>query len=780
MTGSISAPPVYFEAVKAKNYEFTVELKPGVHVEGKLDDSVPRPIGNGRIVVRSYLADSKKEAGFFDWQTWRDIKENGTFEIESLPPGQGDIIALCDGFISKDPLDKQVGSIRNPQIFTIGGNIAHVEIKMEPAAICKVIVVDDKSNPLQGARAAFWPNIKWTESGTQIFGLKAFKSEDVFALGGKVDFDKVVKEKDFFATTDANGVAIVKNLPPTEQSFSVTHPDYEMPIQKLAYGERRQQAVNLSGGKTTSVTVKMQKKGTQLLTGKISNSSADGDKRAIICGMNQPDDSVGIFDPNANQNEFEGRVVDEAGKPIEGVLADAWTWYSGNEVYTDANGSFRLTNFKDDKFIEVRFSKENYSPLLIVRQQTGVRSAIIVLNDKTYFEGMVKGANGLPVADALIRPDQGPKQAVGVMITSIWTETKSGADGRYRLYVQPDKYDIQVKADRFGVARLQNIVIDPNRGKPLDITLNQGAVFRAEIVDSVSDKPVAGVRLWNWQHKDIEGRSDANGAVVIEGMLPGKFEFMVDAPGYARWWSEQCLSEWNRFMIDDTKSGWQRNFDNLDFDIKEGMEPVVIIIEKAVHIRGRIVDPNGNPVEGATAAPARTGSGNSLTGDTRFSVTTKSDGTFEMLLPASGNCQYNLVAHDGGYQQWRMWANGVTEPFKTIPGQEINDVVITLTKPGTVTGYIVDEKGLPVANREVRAQAVDKLDNRYYDATVKTDANGNYELKFVRPCKQYIQVAPFWLDAAQAPEGTSRLVDVNAGQVIYDVNLVAESPAARQ
>ena len=106
--------------------------------------------------------------------------------------------------------------------------------------------------------------------------------------------------------------------------------------------------------------------------------------------------------------------------------------------------------------------------------------------------------------------------------------------------------------------------------------------------------------------------------------------------------------------------GWQRNFDSLDFEIKEDMSPVTIIVEKGVRIRGHIVDPDGNSVGGATAAPARTGSGNSLTGDTRFSVTTKPDGTFEMLLPASGKCQYNLVAHDGDYEQWRhmgKWCN---------------------------------------------------------------------------------------------------------------------------
>lgn len=496
-------------------------------------------------------------------------------------------------------------------------------------------------------------------------------------------------------------------------------------------------------------------------------------QNATVCGV-APDDSIGTWDPNTNQAAFEGTVVDEAGKPIEGVLVDAWTWYPGNETTTDRNGHFSLAGFKDTKRIEVRFSKENYSPRLIVRQRLGVRNAVIVLNNRTYFEGKVLDTDGRPAGNALIRAAQGPKEAEGVMITEIWTETRTDEQGKYRLYLQPDSYDIRVNAPGVGVARLAKMIIGTNEPKALDITLKPAPTFLAEVIDSNTGEPVAGVRLFNWFNKDVNGLSDANGLVTIPGMLPGKFEFSVESSKHARWWSKQCLSEWSRFMIDDERAGWQRNFDYLDFEIKDDMPPVTIIVEKGVRIRGRIVDPRGNSVEGATAAPARTGSGNSLTGDTRFSVTTKPDGTFEMLLPASGKCQYNLVAHDGDYEQWRTWANGVTAPFKTVPGQEINDVVIQLTKPVTIKGCVTDGGGKPIAGRKVRAHAADKLENRYYDPTVMTDANGNYELKFVRPTKQFIQVEPFWLTAEEAPSRGSRVVDAQSQEMFENVDFILQ------
>ncbi len=36
-----------------------------------------------------------------------------------------------------------------------------------------------------------------------------------------------------------------------------------------------------------------------------------------------------------------------------------------------------------------------------------------------------------------------------------------------------------------------------------------------------------GVRLWHWQHPDIEGRSGTDGVVAIPDMMPGRFDFQV-------------------------------------------------------------------------------------------------------------------------------------------------------------------------------------------------------------------------------------------------------------
>lgn len=456
-------------------------------------------------------------------------------------------------------------------------------------------------------------------------------------------------------------------------------------------------------------------------------------------------------EPGGGDNEISGRVIDSSGRPLEGVRVDAWTWQSGNETTTDKQGRFILGNLKPlSGKVEIHFTKEGYSPLLIGKQPVGKLSQPAILNNRTWFEGTVTGTGGNPVANALVRANQGQIQGPGWTFPRVWVETRSDKDGKYKLLVQEGEYEIKAQAPDGRVGWLQGLKIRQLEAKRLDLPVGTGVTFQARVVDRQTSQPVAGVRLWNPEFEGQEGRSDASGNIRIMGLKPGPFEFEVEAKGYVRWWSEACVNPRRRWRKETSQDGWQRNFDFLDFELKEGMAPVTIVVERGVRITGRILDPDGKPVAGATAAPALTGTGASLTGDTRFSVKSKADGTFELLLPASHDRQYNLVAHDGARGEWRTWANGVGQPFQTKPGDEIRGVELRLTRPCVVRGKVVDTAGKPVANRDVRALACDRLENSYYDPTTKTAQDGRFELKFVRPGKHQITAAPVLLNADES------------------------------
>lgn len=488
----------------------------------------------------------------------------------------------------------------------------------------------------------------------------------------------------------------------------------------------------------------------------------------------------------AAPNEIVGIVIDEQGKPIEGVLVDAWTWWKGTETKTNKQGIFRLKPKSDGGRAEVRISKPGYSPHYIVQQACGEDLLTVTLNNKTYIEGQLLDPSGKPVANAMIQGLQGPKRGPGVMISEVKTETKTDVSGRYRMYVFPDTYEMRVSVPGVGVARVPNIVVASDQAKTLDLQLKQGVRFEARVIDADTGKPVEQVVLWSWRDLSVVGKSDANGKIVIDEMLPGEFRFQVGygksqkingVNGYfhgilGRWWSPDAVKEWQHKTIQ--QDGWQRNFDALTFNLSTGMAPVSIVVEKGVEFSGKVFDPDGNPVAGATVAPAKSGSGNSLTGDTRYSVQTKEDGSYRVVMPAGNRFEYNLMVHDGKYQQWRNWANGVSQPVHSSPDQKFEDFNLTLTRPCTIKGRVVSASGRNVKGLRVGSQAADLLVNRYYDPTTKTKEDGTFELKFVRPGENYIRVDPFHFIATSGLPGTWEKLDLKSGEVYEDVELVIE------
>src|SRR5204863_6616882 len=157
----------------------------------------------------------------------------------------------------------------------------------------------------------------------------------------------------------------------------------------------------------------------------------------------------------------------------------------------------------------------------------------------------------------------------------------------------------------------------------LDVALKPGASLTLKVVDSQSGHPAPNVRLFRWEEKGFDFRTNDLGEAVINDLLPGPIEFQVEGDRLARWWSEQATQLWQQKEPENPDRPWHRNFDGLSFSLKEGeAQTATIVVEKDVVITGRIVDPDGKPVAGATAAPALTGTANSLTDDTRFSVST--------------------------------------------------------------------------------------------------------------------------------------------------------------
>ncbi len=493
------------------------------------------------------------------------------------------------------------------------------------------------------------------------------------------------------------------------------------------------------------------------------------------------------------EGELRGQVLGPDGEPLSGALVDVWTWYSGNETTTDSDGRFHLKGLTKDEAIEVRISKEGFVPHYTPIKATGGGEWMVQLGDGTYFEGRLLDPLDQPVANATIRAAFGPLRGDGFQISEVWHETQSDAEGRYRLYCPAQTYDFHVTVPGRGVARLTDEVIREGEKKSLDLKLKAGVRFVANVKDSVTGEPVPGFVLYTWRPTNIVGVSDSQGRLVLEGMVPGEAEFNCGGGEpiqfgdmeiyrhgrFGRWWSPDALERHqNRLVRSD---GWQRNFDDLNFLLKPGMDPVTIFVEPGVVVTGVVRDPDGNPVAKATVAPAKSGSGNSITGDTRYSVETEPDGSYRVVLPASHATEYNLIAHDGKYQEFRKWANGISKRFKTVPGQRVSGLTLTLEKPVTLRGKVLTRNGEEAGVREVMAFAYDKMGNRYYVPKVKTQADGTFELTHVRSGKLSLQVAPFSRFYDDEDTGQKRTLETQPGDVLEGLELVVEGgpPASR-
>ncbi len=493
------------------------------------------------------------------------------------------------------------------------------------------------------------------------------------------------------------------------------------------------------------------------------------------------------------QGFLEGVVVDADGEPLEGVLADAWTWYrkKGNQVRSDEQGRFLITNIEPGKPIQVQFTKQGYGPRLFADRMSSESQAAdetgdpwqVVMRNDTYLEGTVVDGSGNPAPGAKVRARRGPIRNPEVVIDEVWTTTTTEDDGSYRLYLEPDTYDLLIRDPRAGVLRFDDLEVEEGDQRTLTLRATEGIEFRAQVVDSETGEPVEGIKLFNWQQKGVQGISDERGKIVIKGMTHGEFEFNIGfknwrpsaiAGNYARWWSAQASNGAGQQGFRPKQ--FQRNIDSLEFNIYRGMPEVLIEVEPCVTITGVVVTPSGIPIPRATVSAARTGTGNSLTGDTRYSRQANKKGNFKIKLPASGDVQYNLVAHDGKFREWRGWANGVSQPLSTKPGQVIGDMRLTLTKPAVAKGRVVDSDGQPVAGKRVRAVPTDGLSDRYFVPEVETDAEGHFTLEHIRPGKNQVQVEPFWLRAEDAPDPSSVTIDASAEVPVDGIELRIVQP----
>lgn len=207
-----------------------IKLSPGLTVRGKLDDQVPRPVTDGRIVAFCLPKPSgpvhEDQDPSLSWSDCTNINADGSFVFKSLPPtGTVQLIAVCRGWIVRsEPRDEvskffvQGAQINLDQSKIVDRELA-IDLPMEPAGSVEVTITQPDGRPLIGANVSTSPNQMLDKSGSQVVG-RCYSSMSL--IQAKLDgnehqvMEQLAKENRqsrYTQTTDANGRVVLHDLP---------------------------------------------------------------------------------------------------------------------------------------------------------------------------------------------------------------------------------------------------------------------------------------------------------------------------------------------------------------------------------------------------------------------------------------------------------------------------------------------------------------------------------------------------------------------------------------
>ena len=294
--------------------------------------------------------------------------------------------------------------------------------------------------------------------------------------------------------------------------------------------------------------------------------------------------------------KVSGRVVDEHGKAIPGasvglrtsgsIFSGSALWqhcsedgrftYDGKPLGRTGRLSARAPGYQDrerDDVVALDASKPVPIDFILRPDPTqgpAPRGAASVTNRRTV-SGTVLGPDRTPVASAVVR------QGLQTSSDSV-PETKTDARGTFRLVGVPDSPNVlSVMARGLGASFP---MVDAGGDRQVNVELKAGATIRGRVVDD-SGAPIKGARVVaqinnpqpNWAGfvylDELAATTDAGGRFTLEGMPDA---VMCDV----------VAEEWSAVR--------QRVLSPSD----ESKNVVTLLGDGA--IRGRVVDPFGNPV----------------------------------------------------------------------------------------------------------------------------------------------------------------------------------------
>ena len=245
-----------FELREGETRELDLELFAAVTLEGTLDSIVPRPVVDGHVLLNIQRGGLEREEPCLYRAFEANVRDDGTFALERLPHGHGQVIALCKGWVTKRTLadsaldvgvhftnrpapEEEADALRRmgdrafeAQRVQVPQPSRPLVILMEQTATLEVTVTTDLGLPLEGAVVQASPNVKFIGVGSERFPWRTWT-----------------------ATTDAAGRARIEDLPPSPDLWvGAKHDSFQAPREY----RHRPMGVAARSGEVSSASIKME------------------------------------------------------------------------------------------------------------------------------------------------------------------------------------------------------------------------------------------------------------------------------------------------------------------------------------------------------------------------------------------------------------------------------------------------------------------------------------------------------------------------------------------
>ena len=422
--------------------------------------------------------------------------------------------------------------------------------------------------------------------------------------------------------------------------------------------------------------------------------------------------------------EITGTVSDITGGPVANarVRASAGRWGGGTQgppVETDAQGKYSLWSRPGG--VRVTAGADGYAEASEMGDAPG--TVDLLLTPESSLTGTVVDAKtGAPI--------EGARVSVQTSMFG-WDRQseRSDAQGKFRVHgLTPGRYVAEATTES-GYGRTEGSTLVGLGQHVDDVIVRVHPALRVQGKVMIKGEPPTvcedGFAYFRDEANNrwVSGRTDPDGTITADGVVPGKYTVEAGCRGYA-----------------STKE----KLDPLELKDKD-MLGLVWEVEAGATIKGRVLSKRGEPIADVDITARTTGGG--LRDQQRWAIAqSKPDGTYELdgLRAATyriePQAKRQVTPRDGFT---------VTAP----PGKIVEKDLI-LDDGGTIEGVVVDEQGKSVEGVKVNASSIENDWNWRWDSGDKSDLAGKFTIEGLRPGEYRVIASKGWFETLRKPGTT--------------------------